>query len=164
MALPNPGPYAGKAMSLSFVGPKGSFEERWIVYAVLRDNVWHHLEGGKRTEAFAELYRMGEALGGAPVQVSAVALRAELQRAVDLLQRSGDDLALSVRTKSAFRVFFSSPPDGPETTLVRESSEAVPFLRGTPNTLDDVFGDLVEHLLAITEDAADGDTVEVIDM
>jgi hypothetical protein len=151
-------------MSLSFVGPRGSFEERWIVYAQLRDNVWHHLEGGQRSDAFAELYKMGEALGGEPVKVSARAIRAQMQKAVDLLDRPTDDLAISVRTKNAFRVFFASPPDGPETTLARDSGETVPFLRGSPKTLDDVFGDLVEHLIAITEDATEDDVVEVIDM
>ncbi|HVY44540.1 MAG TPA: hypothetical protein VHB21_01625, partial [Minicystis sp.] len=113
-------------MSLSFVGPRGSFEERWIVYALFRDNVWHHLEGGARTDAFAEVYKMGEALGGQSVKVSARALRSQVERAVDLLERPADDLAVSTRTKSAFSVFFASPPDGPQTTLARETMEAVP--------------------------------------
>jgi hypothetical protein len=151
-------------MSLSFVGPKGSFEERWIVYAQLRDNVWHHLEGGKRSEAFAELYKMGEALGGESVKVSARAVRIQAQKAVDLLDKPVSDLAISVRTKNAFRIFFAQAAEGPETTLARDSGETVPFLRDNPKTLDDVFGDLVEHLIAITEDASEDDLVEIIDM
>ena len=151
-------------MSLSFVGPRGSFEERWIVYAQLRNNVWHHLEGGARTDAFAELYKMGEALGGHSVKVSARAIREQAKKAVDLLDRPVSDLAISVRTKNAFRVFFAQAPDGPETTLAHDSGETIPFLRDNPKTLDDVFGNLVEHLIAITEDATEDNVVEVIDM
>jgi hypothetical protein len=149
-------------MSLSFVGPRGSFEERWIVYALLRDNVQHHLEGGQRTPAFAELYGIAEAIGGPPVKVPAQSLRAQIGRAVDLLDKSIDELAISSRTKTALAL-RSSLPDDPDTELVRDKMGGVPFLRGTPRTLDEVFGDLVEHLLSITEDALPEDVVEVLD-
>ena len=34
-------------MSFLFMGPNGSVESRWITYALLRDNVQHHLEEDK---------------------------------------------------------------------------------------------------------------------
>jgi hypothetical protein len=47
-------------MSLAFSGPGGSLEVRWIVYALLRDNVQHHLEGGKPSAAFSAVHETSE--------------------------------------------------------------------------------------------------------
>ncbi len=83
---------------------------------------------------------MGEALGGDSVKVSARALREQVQKAVDLLDRPVSELAISVRTKNAFRVFFAQAPDGPEDDArARLGRDYVPFLRDNPKTLDDVF-------------------------
>jgi len=61
-----PGPrIIAATMSLSFTSDKGSFEERWIVYAFLRDCVQHHLEGGTPSSKFSALHKVSEALGGA---------------------------------------------------------------------------------------------------
>ena len=68
-------------MSLSFHGPKGSLEQRWIYYAMLRDSVQHHIEGGKPTEDFDCLHRVSDALVEHRVTVPALRLRKELERA-----------------------------------------------------------------------------------
>jgi hypothetical protein len=41
-------------MSMSFNGPNGWIEQRWTVYALLRDNVQHHLEDGAPTKESPE--------------------------------------------------------------------------------------------------------------
>jgi hypothetical protein len=150
-------------MSLSYVGPKGSFEDRWIVFALLRDNVQHHLEGGTRSPDFADLHAISSALGGGQVKIDARALHAQLERAAVLFPRPIDDLAISLLTKTAFHLLW--PPRGEqETALVKDTMDSVPGILGEPRTLHDVFGHFVEQLLAITEGAAEGEVVEVIDM
>jgi hypothetical protein len=150
-------------MSLSYVGPKGSFEERWIVFALLRDNVQHHIEGGTRTEAFGAVYSISEALGGGQVKIDARALNEQVTRAKVLLARPVDDLAISLLTKTAIHLLW--PPRGEhETALVKDTMDSVPGVQRDARTLHDVFGDFVEQLLSITDGAAAGEVVEVIDM
>lgn len=58
-------------MSISLLGPSGAYEFPWIRYALLRDNILHHLEQGAFTTSFGETYKIGTVLGGAPVFLSA---------------------------------------------------------------------------------------------
>lgn len=149
---------------MSFTGPKGWIEQRWIVYALLRDNVQHHLEGGAPSKDFEALHSFASVLGGARVCVSAARLRDELTRAKrDLCARPIDDLAISLRTRSVIALSWP-PPDRVETSLVKDSSSSIPMLGGNARSLDDVFGHLVDGLLRITEGASDVDVVEVNDL
>lgn len=153
-------------MSLSYTTSKGSYEQRWIIYAMLRDNVQHHLEGGKPTSSFSEIHAIAQALGGSQVVVSASRLRNELLRAkTDLCPRPLDQLAISLRTRSVLALQWP-PPEHRATSLLKESGETVPLLGDLPSnsTLDDVFGSLVEGLLRITADCGPDDTVQVVDM
>lgn len=72
-------------MSLCFTGPSGSVEQRWIVYALLRDNIEHHLENGRPGPAFEFIHSVGAALGGGTVVLNALRLRSEMGRARDAL-------------------------------------------------------------------------------
>jgi len=150
-------------MSISFTGPKGWVEQRWIVYAMLRDNVQHHLEDGSPSGQFECVHAVAEVLGGKNVKISAKKLHAELERAQALLARPIDDLAISLRTRSVIALHWP-PPDRRETILAKEWEGRVPMLSGTAETLDDVFGHLVEGLLEITDGASDTDIVDVMDL
>jgi hypothetical protein len=151
-------------MSFSFTSSKGSYEQRWIVYALLRDNVQHHFEGGQPSPAFSETHAIAQALGGAKVTLLASRLRNELLRAkADLCTRSSSELALSLRTRSVLSLKWP-PPEHRSTTLLSESGETIPLLGELPATLDDVFGHFVDGLLRITEGCGPAEVVEVVDM
>ena len=151
-------------MSMSFTGPRGWIEQRWIVYSLLRDNVQHHLEGGAPSGAFEALHSLAGAIGGARVVVPALRLRAELERAkAALAGRPLDDLAISLRTRSVLS-FHWPPQDRRETALVKTWGGSIPFISPSAATLDEVFGHLLDGLLRITDGASEGDTVEVIDL
>jgi hypothetical protein len=149
-------------MSLSFLGPRGGVERRWIVYAMLRDNVQHHLEGGAPSSEFANLHAIADALVSGRVTVPALALRSELARLEPLLARSIDDLAVSVRTR-AVQSMSLPLPEQPSTELITELDWTLPFPLSGASTLADAFGSLVVELLRITEGAGGSDVVEVVD-
>lgn len=151
-------------MSLSFSGPNGSVEQRWIVYALLRDGVQHHLEGGTPSPEFEALHSIGQALGGKRVLVPARKLHEELTRARAALSgRPIQDLAISNRTHAVISLHWP-PPAKPSTSLVDFQSGSIPLLGDfAGDRLDDVFGSLLESLLHLTDGAGEGDQVEVRD-
>ena len=149
-------------MSLSFIGPNGSVERRWIVYALLRDNVQHHIEGGASSAAFSSLHALGDALAKGEVRVGARSLHGELERAGALLDRPVAELAISVRTRAASTMQFPLPSeDG--TMLASTANWTLPAALQSATTLREVFGSLVEELLQITQGAGEQDVVTVID-
>jgi hypothetical protein len=149
-------------MSFAFFGPKGSFEVRWIVYALLRDNVQHHLEGGTPTAKFAELHEISEALVKEKVRVNALRLRGQIEQArATLPHRPASDIALSGRTRAALTADW--PPESETTTLVGKAVLAIPLLSQNIQTMADAFGGLLDELLEITQGATESDWVEVVD-
>lgn len=149
-------------MSLTFQGPHGAFERRWIVYALLEDNIQHHLEGEPKTDAFPALHALGEALSRAKVTVSATQLRAELARLPALLQLPAEALAVSVRTRAVCALAFPMPATQ-NTELASVCGWSVPFPVEGAETLGDIFGSLVEELLQVTAGATAEDVLTVID-
>jgi hypothetical protein len=146
-------------MSLVFTGPGGSAERRWIVFALLRDNVQHHLEGGTPSEAFQSIHGVASALGGGSVSLDAAALRKELEAARSLTSRPASDLALSTRTLAVISRRWP-PPTDQKTELASELGWPIPAADGA-QTLGDVFGDLIEELIRVT--GAGSGVVEVLD-
>jgi hypothetical protein len=149
-------------MSLTFLGPSGSAEQRWIYYALLRDNVIHHLKGGQGDPETSPLLRIGAALGRGAMTVPALELRAEVERARELLALPLTQLAVSGRTRAALTLEWP-PPEKVETTLLTDELSAALALPERSERLGDVIGLLIEDLLRITEGAKDGDQVEVRD-
>ncbi len=149
-------------MSLSFITPRGSLERRWIEFALLRDNVQHHLEGGVPSAAFTNLHRITEALGGKELELPAKALREELLKAEPLLKRPVAELAISMRTRTVVERIWPIPP-GAETKLVKDTS-STSVLDGREKELTDVFGVLLYGLLRITEGAGETEKLRVIDI
>jgi hypothetical protein len=150
-------------MSFIFVGPNGSVEHSWIAYALLRDNVQHHLEGGHRSADFEQLHRIADATRSREVSLPAPRLHAEFVRAREGLRgRSRAELAISLRTRSVISLAWP-PPDENETVLVSESEGGlVPWLPEGQELLD-LFGHLVDDLVRITEGASEGAKLEVHD-
>ncbi len=149
-------------MSLIFEGPGGSFERRWIVYAMLRDNVQHHLEQGQPSAAFEHLHRLGDALSGTAVSVPALALRDELTRAKPLLDLPIADLAVSLRTRAVQTLAFPLP-ERRNSVLVSAVGWTPSFPLDGAKVLGDAFGSLVVELLRIIGDAGPDDVVSVTD-
>lgn len=151
-------------MSMSFSSSSGSVEQRWIIYALLRDCVQHHLEGGTPSPGFEALHSMGQVLGGKRVFVPARKLHDELGRAKAALSgRPIQDLAISSRTHAVISLHWP-PPEKPSTSLVEIQAGSIPLLGDiTGDRLDDVFGSLLDALLRLTEGAGEADQVEVRD-
>jgi hypothetical protein len=151
-------------MSLCFAGPGGEVEQRWIVYALLRDNIQHHIERGRPTPAFEEIHRVAQALGGGQVTLSAIRLRSELERAqASLGQRPISELAISVRTRAVLYGMWPLP-ETDSTIVVGADPRVIPWLPSRDCTLDEVFGNLIRRLLAVSGNAREDDRVEVTDL
>jgi len=149
-------------MSLTFIGPAGTTEQRWIFYALLRDNLLHHVERELGSPDESALWQAGTALGLGSVMVSAKKLRDEVQRAEALLSLPIAQLAISNRTRSALTLLW--PPENPgETELVTPALATSLPVPSSATKLGDVFGHVVEELLRVTKDASDDDKVEIRD-
>ncbi len=146
-------------MSLLFVGPRGSFELRWDAYAILRDNVLHHLEEGHRSGAFRALHDIAAALGGGTVRVSASALRADVARA----QASLGDLPRERFAVSDLTLAALAPGRGTSREHATRLGGGL-FLEPSVRTLSDVCGPLWTSIIRITEACTLADTVEVHDL
>jgi hypothetical protein len=149
-------------VSLSFISPRGSLERRWIEFALLRDNVQHHLEGGVPTPAFTHLHSITEALGGKELLLPAKAFREELLKAEPLLKKPIAELAVSLRTRTVVERLWPIPP-GAETKLLKDT-DSTTVLDGREKELTDVFGVLLYGLLRITEGAAENEKLRVLDI
>lgn len=148
-------------MSISFIGPSGACEFPWIHYALLRDNILHHCEQGQITTKFSETYKISGSLAGVQTSVSAKKLREEMIFARELIHRPITELAISARTRAVLS-FEQALPLGPPTQVVGPDL-SLPWLSNEPQTLGQVFGDLIESLLHITEGAKDTERVDVIE-
>lgn len=150
-------------MSMTFIGPSGSCEFPWIQYALLRDNIAHYFGQKGRAESFSELQRAGEALDGRAVTASALRLREEVSRAQALCLLTVDKLAISDRTKDVLFLHLMPAQSPFQPTQIVGLNLQLPWIGGEPRSLGDVFGNLIESLLAITQGTQDMDIVEVID-
>ena len=149
-------------MSLAFVSRRGSFEAPWIGWALLRDNVAHHLDGGRSPGAYEAIHRLGEGLGRAPVKVPAAEVHACVTRALaGLAARPSSDLALSERTERLLEMGWPIPPT--VVTRVVGITGQLPWVPGEARTLGDVFEGFCSSLLELTRDAAPTDVLEVHD-
>jgi hypothetical protein len=150
-------------MSFCFRTDRGSIEHRWITYALLRDNVQHHLEGGHPSGAFAATHAAGEALGRGRVTVAAQTLRSEMLAAESrLLPLPATELAVSAQTRSVLDLTWP-PPGEADTALARFRPAVYSWLSPDLKTLEQVFGNLVRGLIELTADVPSDAVVEVLD-
>jgi hypothetical protein len=152
-------------MSLSFIGPKGAFERRWIVYALFRDNVQHHLEKGKPGADFAAIHSIADALGSGSngIEIPAAKLRAEIEIAKNKLRDIPiSDLAVSLRTRAVVTRSFPLP-DQPATALAGPMGWIVPWPTGHAETVGELFESFSDELLKILGDGSGNDVVTIID-
>lgn len=151
-------------MTLLFMGPGGSFEERWMTYALLRDNVLHHVERGARGTRFHALYAVAGALEGNPVSVPARDLAAEIALGLELagaLPRA--EFAVSGRTRAALQPGFD-PVDPWATALARDAGIELGMIPAHAERLADVCGGFAEAVRRIAGGGADGAVVTVRDV
>ena len=149
-------------MSLSFIGPSGSYEVPWIRYALLRDNVLRHLDKDHYSQAFAALFRIGHALGGTEVRLSAKQLQEEAGRAhAGLAELPISELAISARTQAIIEL-ETMLPAGPPTYIIGPTAVAA-WVAGGGGALGGGLKGVSPGLPAITANAQAGDVVEVYD-
>ena len=127
-------------MSLCFQCPGGAVEERWIIYALMRDNIQHHLEQGSPSGAFEGIHRVEAVLGGRVVQLNAQRSRGALEgkckgeefgmdRVKNALQGCKSTQAKEVCSKilDGIQQFMCVPPTHDDVTalaLIREATKA----------------------------------------
>lgn len=149
-------------MSIGFVGPNGSFEVPWIRYALLRDNVMHHLDNRGPSLRFVSLYSVAASLGGNHVTVNAQQLGEEASEIAERFgSLSSSQLAISARTQAVLRFDPMLPVNSP--TEIVGNSISLPWIDTTPETLGAIFKGLLSELQRITRSSSELDTVEVID-
>jgi hypothetical protein len=150
-------------MSLYFRGPTGSFEQPWVLYALMRDCVQHHLERGAVTRAFRAVHRISRALREGNVVVPARRLNVEarfLRRALRDLPVT--DLAISAHTLAAYTPRVRAGLRR-RTRVVGRSALSLPLVPERGGSLHDLFGPLLDELVRITAGARVGELVDVHD-
>jgi len=151
-----------RRMSLSFTTEEGAVEIRWIVYALIRDNVQHYLEAGASASRFETIKQISAALGGPPVSLSASRLAEELAVVErDLLPRPIAELAITARTRAVIHLQWPEVT-GPESDVVGPLAILGALTHGA-KTLDDVFGGTVRDLRELAASAGADRRVLVTD-
>jgi hypothetical protein len=132
----------------------------WASFALLRDNVQHFLECGGVTERFSALHQIERAVDEGVALVEAPRLRGELLRAWCALWGIHlSDAAISLRTRALMT--GALPPDGVVGTLVAsQAGWQLPVPEGVMRVPQAAWR-FMSQALAITEDAVDGDVIEV---
>lgn len=149
-------------MSIAFVGRRGATEIRWIVWALLRDNVQHHLEGGRETTAFRLLHSVSTVFRGDVVCLPAAPFNRELRTIKDALKKLPvDQLAMTSRTRSVMTYQW---PAAPSTTseVVGPLAEFGTLVTNAA-TVGDVFEGTLDDLCAMTQDAGPDERIDIFD-
>lgn len=142
------------------LGQGASYEFRWRRWALLRDAVVAHLEGGTSGSRFPQFAAIGNALGVASVRLPGAALAAELEAI-----RSGfaahtlDDLVMGVSTASVLYPNVQLEAARPLSNAERHHI-APP---GESRTLDQYFSAMLESMLQVAEHPDRDGTIEVLD-
>ena len=129
---------------------------------LLRDNVQHHLEGGRPGDLYRAIHGLADGWWSArPLTIQAGKLRAELHQAWPLLRGIPNSrLAIGIRSRAAL-TGAASPPVVRGTVLLRLTGWRLP-LRFDPNgTLDDLLGTTVATLMRLCERAGSAAKLEV---
>ncbi len=95
------------------------------------------------------------------MSLPALTLRDELRRAKQLCGTPAHEMAVSAATKSVLWPDLAVD-QGPKTQIVGPHLN-FPWLIPAPDTLGDVFGELIDSLIEITDGATENDKVEVLD-
>lgn len=132
------------------------------MYALIRDNVQHHLEAGAPTPMFAGIHAVSTALGGQSISLSAAQLAREMAIVErDLLPLPASNLALSARTRAV--IHFQWPEvAGPATEIVGPLEVFGTLVRNA-KSLGDVFGGVVSALHDLATRAGPHGSLEVTD-
>lgn len=148
-------------MKLFFAGRVGSRRVDWSGYALVRDNIQHFIEGGEPSERFAALHTIERAVDEGRAIVPAARLRGEVLRAwYALANLPLDDAAVSLRT----RAIVTGSADRPTATGTIPANRVGWPLPGPElgcGSVADQAAYFIASVLSLTEQAIDGDTIEV---
>jgi hypothetical protein len=133
----------------------------WREYALVRDNVQHFIEGGEPSRRFAALHGMERAVDAGSATVDAAQLRGEVLRAWYALSGvPAANAAVSLRT----RVILTGNARGParrKTAAAAPLGWSLPVALAPGERVAEGGKRFVATVLALTQDAVDGDTIEV---
>ena len=133
----------------------------WGSYALLRDNVQHFIEGGRRSGRFRALHQVATAVDHGACTVNAVRLRLEVLKAwAALWQVRLASAAVSCRTR-AIREGAPLPSEEAVTQPVGRRAELLP-VSGSRNTRVPLAArGFMAAVLSLTRAATAGDTLEI---
>jgi len=148
-------------MKLLLIGRAGARTCEWSGYALLRDNVQHFIEDGEPSERFASLHALEKAVDQGGTVVDAACLRGEVLRAWYALSLIPLELAaVSIRTRAILTGSAHVPP-ARGTVLAEQVGWELPASAGGPDAVADAASRFVATVLELTEQAVDGDELEV---
>lgn len=147
-------------MKLWIAGTRLAVECDWALCTSLRDNVQHHLEGGRPSGTFPAIHALADRCWApASVSVESRQLRGELERARALESLPIGRLAMSIRSRAA----LTGAPVAPAvrgTELVRLVGWRAPVRVVGATSLGNVLGDTMRRLLEFC--AAAGDAAVIL--
>jgi hypothetical protein len=118
----------------------------WTLCSLLRDNVQHHLEGGKPSGNYPAIHALGDVVWNHEGKISVRQLRLELDTVRPVLRPlSINKLAVGIRSRAALTGALTPPPVR-GTVLLRLAGWGVPVRLTGFTTLGDLFGPTFDAL------------------
>lgn len=150
-------------MKLVVQSAEGKRAFKWESYALVRDNLQHFVEFGRPNGHFPALHGIEQAVDSGSFVADAARLRGEVLRAVAALRQIAlVDAALSTRTR-AIMTDSSSRPGAQPTMGARDVGWPLPLLpeADAGTTITEVASGFIDAILAVTEQAVDGQLVHI---
>lgn len=148
-------------MKLFITGRAGTRICDWESYALLRDNVQHFLEQGEPSWRFPALHGLERAVDEGALTVDASRLRGEVLRAwCTLWKIRVDGAAISLRTR-AILTGNAELPSSRGTLAAHHAGWELPLEADAETPIPRAARRFIQTVLALTDTAVDGDTLEV---
>lgn len=147
-------------MSITLIGEGAAYEFRWRRWALLRDAVAVHLEGGTTGALFPRLASIGDALVTTTLRLPARELVDELTAIARALTRYPLD-ALAMGPATAAVLYMGARVTEPRPLSPHELADIAPV--GEARNLAEYFASMLDSMLHVcAHPAADG-TIAVVD-
>jgi len=146
-------------VSLALIGTNASYEFRWRRWALLRDTVEAHVEGGKGGSKFPRFASIGDALVE-PLRVPAKELLDEILQIREALKPHPIS-ALMLGSATAAVLYVGSKLEAPRPLTQVELSQIIPV--GGATNLDEYFTAMLDSIIHVCKNPAQDGTVEILD-
>jgi hypothetical protein len=146
-------------MSLALIGKGASYEFRWRRWALLRDAVAVHLEGGTSGAAYPRFAAIGDALFGVQ-RLPAAELASEL-RAVRAGLEDQPVTALVIAETTAAVLYMGARIAAPRLLTASELTQVAPV--GSARSLAEYFASMIDSMAEVCAAPFDDGLIDVVD-